>query len=113
MRFTHGLFQCTFTILGRFRSLWNAICLSHLRSVSSFLLVFLLSPLLPSRRATILGCLWDVTDRDIDGLTFFLLEQLKAGASLGEALRYGRDLCKLKCLNGAAPVIYGLPVRAR
>lgn len=65
------------------------------------------------RRATILGCLWDVTDRDIDGLTFFLLEQLKSGASLGEALRYGRDLCKLKCLNGAAPVIYGLPVRAR
>ncbi|CAF4971372.1 unnamed protein product, partial [Rotaria socialis] len=63
--------------------------------------------------ATILGCLWDVTDRDIDGLTFFLLEQLKAGASLGEALRHGRDLCKLKCLNGAAPVIYGLPVRAR
>ncbi len=63
--------------------------------------------------ATILGCLWDVTDRDIDSLTFFLLEQLKAGASLGEALRYGRDLCKLKCLNGAAPVIYGLPVRAR
>ncbi|CAF4695574.1 unnamed protein product, partial [Rotaria socialis] len=53
------------------------------------------------------------TDRDIDGLTFFLLEQLKAGASLGEALRHGRDLCKLKCLNGAAPVIYGLPVRAR
>lgn len=63
--------------------------------------------------ATILGCLWDVTDRDIDGLTFFLLEQLKAGASLGDALRYGRELCKLKCLNGAAPVIYGLPVRAR
>ncbi|CAF1297999.1 unnamed protein product, partial [Adineta ricciae] len=63
--------------------------------------------------ATILGCLWDVTDRDIDSLTFFLLEQLKAGASLGEALRYGRELCKLKCLNGAAPVIYGLPVRAR
>ncbi len=63
--------------------------------------------------ATILGCLWDVTDRDIDSLTFFILEQLKAGASLGEALRYGRDLCKLKCLNGAAPVIYGLPVRSR
>lgn len=54
-----------------------------------------------------------MTDRDIDSLTFFLLEQLKAGASLGEALRHGRELCKLKCLNGAAPVIYGLPVRSR
>jgi hypothetical protein len=107
-----GLFKCTFTIVRRFRSIRHAIRLSNMRRVSKQQDSTAINDV-RSSSATILGCLWDVTDRDIDGLTFFLLEQLKAGASLGDALRYGRDLCKLKCLNGAAPVIYGLPVRAR
>ncbi|CAF0774430.1 unnamed protein product, partial [Didymodactylos carnosus] len=62
--------------------------------------------------ASVVGCLWDVTDRDIDTMTFHLIERLKQGDSLGDALKKGRLLCKLQCLNGAAPVIYGLPIRA-
>jgi separase len=34
----------------------------------------------------------------------------KRGASLTEALAAARDDCTLKYLNGAAPVIYGVPV---
>jgi hypothetical protein len=37
----------------------------------------------------------------------------KKGISLTEALAVARDDCTLKYLNGAAPVIYGVPVFLR
>jgi separase len=35
---------------------------------------------------------------------------MRKGVSLTEALAGAREDCKLKYLNGAAPVIYGVPV---
>jgi separase len=37
----------------------------------------------------------------------------KRGISLTEALAVARDDCTLKYLNGAAPVIYGVPIFLR
>jgi separase len=92
------------------------------------------------------GCLWDVTDRDIDRFSLDLLEHwglLESGGgpketkgmpidkgkakqqrkmknkwgeegqekmSLDEAVALARDSCRLKYLNGAAPVVWGVPV---
>jgi separase len=74
--------------------------------------------------------LWDVTDRDIDKITkeVFSSWGLYSGAgnepgqkgrqkvekkcanSLVEAVACARDHCRIKYLNGAAPVVYGIPV---
>ncbi|KTW31077.1 separase [Pneumocystis jirovecii RU7] len=74
--------------------------------------------------------LWDVTDKDIDRFSTHVLKcwglvpngpegcqnedsgpgALGARASLAEAVAFSRDQCVLKYLNGAAPVIYGVPV---
>ncbi len=71
------------------------------------------------------GTLWDVTDRDIDRLSLKMLEYWGAlpketdsepketteeGRSLAESLAVSRDTCTLRYLNGASPVVYGLPV---
>lgn len=59
--------------------------------------------------------LWDVTDRDIDRLTnsmldrFGLWEGRSASIDLGLALAASRTDCLLSAINGAAPVIYGIP----
>ena len=59
--------------------------------------------------------LWDVTDRDIDKFTQGVFEQLGlwgeggAGTSVVTAVARSRDVCKLKYLTGAAPVVYGIP----
>jgi separase len=63
----------------------------------------------------ILGNLWDVTDKDIDKFTLGLFKNwgLLGETSVGnicDAVRLSRDECKLKYLNGAAPVVYGLPL---
>lgn len=63
--------------------------------------------------------LWDVTDRDIDRftactLTHWLTPNPSAAAadmtSLAAVIAHARDACTLPYLNGAAPVVYGLPV---
>ena len=64
--------------------------------------------------------LWDVTDKDIDKLTMRTLEKwgliphseykLQERISLSEALSQSRDICTLPFLNGASPVVYGVPV---
>ncbi|ODO11404.1 hypothetical protein I350_00183 [Cryptococcus amylolentus CBS 6273] len=79
---------------------------------------------------SLVGNLWDVTDRDIDRLSEHVLKQglhldsahqphsknrLNTLLPLSElstvqAVNRARDECKLKYLNGAAPVVYGLPV---
>jgi separase len=68
--------------------------------------------------------LWDVTDRDIDKFSNALLDNWvdtdrpgrsssdtqRARRSLAEELPVARGACKLRYLNGASPVCYGVPV---
>jgi separase len=72
---------------------------------------------------TVLANLWDVTDKDIDrftkevfdkwGLLRNELEEKRGGNkqrnSLVEAVAAARNKCVMKYLNGAAPVVYGIP----
>lgn len=60
--------------------------------------------------------LWDVTDKDIDRLTKAAFERFGLGDSpsnvaLPLALAEARVACSLKFLNGAAPVVWGIPVK--
>jgi separase len=67
----------------------------------------------------ILANLWDVTDKDIDKFTKDVFEKWglvpggdavkKQGKSLVEAVAGAREKCIMKYLNGAAPVVYGIP----
>ncbi|TPX32238.1 hypothetical protein SmJEL517_g04633 [Synchytrium microbalum] len=73
--------------------------------------------------------LWDVTDRDIDKFTKDVLqrwglldssedgdedeEEESRNVTLSEAVGRSRDTCTLRYLNGAAPVVYGIPVMLR
>lgn len=60
-----------------------------------------------------------MTDKDIDKLSMSVFEKLmikdpQPGAvsmSLTRAIADSREVCTLKYLNGAAPVVYGIPVR--
>lgn len=63
--------------------------------------------------------MWDVTDRDIDKFTQGVFDELRlgretvgqdgAGTSVVTAVARSREVCKLKYLTGAAPVVYGIP----
>lgn len=63
--------------------------------------------------------LWDVTDKDIDKFAETVFEKLglkgddtlSSGGTLASAVGGSRDICNLRYLNGAAPVVYGCPVR--
>jgi len=60
-----------------------------------------------------LANLWDVTDKDIDKFTLEFLSQCKAaapGTFIPGLVQAARSVCKMKFLNGAAPVVYGLPL---
>ncbi|SCU97989.1 LADA_0H09802g1_1 [Lachancea dasiensis] len=65
----------------------------------------------------VVGNLWDVTDKDIDKFSSTLFQEL--GLTCGdsppktvpEAVSHSRHSCHLKYLNGAAPVVYGLPLK--
>ncbi|KAK9453265.1 peptidase family C50-domain-containing protein [Dipodascopsis uninucleata] len=82
---------------------------------------------------TLLANLWDVTDRDIDRFTDNLFMRwglyedcqetatnsirkaatgikIKEQCSLGLSIAKARESCTLKYLNGAAPVLYGIPL---
>ncbi|QPG75911.1 hypothetical protein FOA43_003297 [Brettanomyces nanus] len=76
----------------------------------------------------ILANLWDVTDKDLDKFTLNVLEKwgllvdYDSFASMDEdpevlticrCVADSRDVCKLKYLNGAAPVVYGLPLKLK
>jgi hypothetical protein len=77
------------------------------------------------RSPTLVATLWDVTDRDIDAFAQSTFEKLrlnfdgvkarKAGTSdhtpvsVVAAVATSREVCKLKYMNGAAPVVYGIP----
>jgi separase len=68
--------------------------------------------------------LWDVTDRDIDKLTQAVFDKMRLtpgarrdtpdesetdGISVVRALSEAREVCKLKYITGAAPVVDGIP----
>ena len=73
----------------------------------------------------LVGCLWDVTDGEIDKLTIALLSQFFAKAdvassslldgdhSLSLAVALARRSCKFFYLTGGAVVMYGIPVQCR
>lgn len=79
---------------------------------SSNIMVWLLcgSPMIVSN-------LWDITDKDIDAFSSDVLERwglignLQARSDIASAVAKGRDTCVLKYLNGAAPIVHGLPIR--
>ena len=60
--------------------------------------------------------LWDVTDKDIDHFSLSVFEKWsllgtgKKNLSICDAVFQSRCCCTLKYLNGAAPVVYGLPL---
>ncbi|GET88219.1 separin, putative [Leishmania tarentolae] len=62
----------------------------------------------------VLGCLWDVTDADIDRLTHRFLQMASQktadgeGITVGECLAVARRACKLRYLTGMATVFYGV-----
>ncbi|KAI6116384.1 peptidase family C50-domain-containing protein [Pisolithus sp. B1] len=75
---------------------------------------------------TLVANLWDVTDRDIDKFTQGVVDRLRltpdgvrshsgtedgrqSRISVVAAVAQSRQLCKLKYLTGAAPVVYGIP----
>ncbi|CAH7673700.1 peptidase family C50-domain-containing protein [Phakopsora pachyrhizi] len=76
---------------------------------------------------SLLANLWDVTDKDIDKLAVDLFKRIglfpndqdkpsggtedKELLTITSALAQARSVCQLKYLNGAAPVVYGMPVK--
>lgn len=65
---------------------------------------------------TLVANLWDVTDRDIDKFTQGVFDRLglgsegvREGTSVVAAVARSREVCKLRYLTGAAPVVYGIP----
>ena len=61
------------------------------------------------------GNLWDVTDRDIDKFTTNLLHLWfkDDNVSLTQCVTQSRHVCNMKYINGAAPIVYGMPVYTR
>lgn len=65
----------------------------------------------------VVGNLWDVTDKDLDRYTHSALEsfglfgECSSVVPLPQAIASSRSACALRYLNGAAPVMWGLPVK--
>ncbi len=58
----------------------------------------------------ILGCLWEVTDRDIDKLTESMLTMPRERTqNVFSRLKESKKKCRMKYLNGSAVAIYGIP----
>lgn len=62
----------------------------------------------------VVGCLWDVTDRDIDAYAETLMSLMyKDDECIPAAVSKSRDACKLRHLTGCSVVCYGFPVHSR
>lgn len=60
---------------------------------------------------SVVGCLWEVTDGDIDRFSKALLKSITSNSSyLSTIVGDSRRACKLPWITGAAPVVYGVPV---
>ncbi|KAI4292065.1 hypothetical protein PAPHI01_1339 [Pancytospora philotis] len=62
-----------------------------------------------NRGRTVLGMLWDVTDRDLDAFTVGFLWDYFKGMSIAGAVRANMSAFKLRYLNGAAVTLYDCP----
>lgn len=58
-----------------------------------------------------IGCLWDVTDHDLDKFAMELMDILivKRNLQIVEVVRMARKSMKLRYMNGAAVVVWGYP----
>ena len=54
----------------------------------------------------LIGCLWDVTDRDIDRFTERLLDRLNGKDDWATVIKESRSACLMRHLNGSATVLY-------
>lgn len=63
--------------------------------------------------------LWDITDKDIDTFSLSVFDkwgiwpERQNGQNISQAVSSSRDTCTLKYLNGAAPILHGLPLHLR
>lgn len=58
-----------------------------------------------------LGCLWDVTDKDTDKVTESIFKSITyTGQNLSRLIQNSRKKCKHQYLNGGALVVFGMPV---
>ena len=68
----------------------------------------------PHSSPALVGCLWDVTDGEIDRLCHALLTRLLGDASettpLPSLVAASRTSCKLHWLTGHSTIVYGSPV---
>lgn len=63
-----------------------------------------------NKDSTVVGCLWEVTDRDIDRFSIKVIEGLGRGEGcIGKLVSMCRNEFKMRYLNGASVVVYGLP----
>lgn len=63
-----------------------------------------------SANSMVLGCLWEITDRDIDRFSVKVIGELVHGCQcLGELVSRCRNDFKMRYLNGASVVVYGVP----
>ena len=68
-----------------------------------------------SSSPALVGCLWDVTDGEIDRLCHALLKHLLGDEAtpLPSLVAASRSVCKLQWLTGASAIVYGMPVTPR
>ena len=63
----------------------------------------------------LVASLWDITDKDSDEFTLYIIEhilesrQQQKRKDLVQCIRQARKRCKLKTLNGIAFITYGIP----
>lgn len=104
---------------GRLRRARNSACIHASWRVSGRL-HYLIWPRytdrLQTRSPAVVGNLWDVTDKDLDRYTrsclekFGLFGEMTNTMPLPQAIAAAREACSLRYLNGAAPVVWGIPV---
>lgn len=87
--FLFGCSSCRLLKVENFKS--NGFCLKHIK-----------------KRRILLGNLWDVTDKDLDKYTMAILEDFFREKDIVESIFINRNTCKLKYLNSAALVLYGI-----
>lgn len=69
-----------------------------------------------NKAPAVVGCLWDVSDGDLDRITKSLLQQLKDASSersLVELVRKAKEASLLRSIVGDSVVVYGLPIQLR
>ena len=68
----------------------------------------------PLYSPALVGCLWDVTDGEIDRLCQALLKHILGddhdATPLPSLVAASRTACKLQWLTGASTIVYGTPV---